>query len=323
MKVLANTYPIAFDCPGGGEIQLIKTIEYLNLKKEITVEKYNQWSPQFDNFDIVHYFSVHGGSFPFCNYTNKKSKPLIISSVLWPNNPKQYDMNEIKRTLDCADLIFPNSKLESNLLSKVFEIPPNKFHVTYNGIDPLFLNDSTTTPNLFRDTFNIHEPFILCVANIEHRKNQLNLARALRNFDKKVVLIGNIRVQSYYQDIISESNGNFQYVGSIDHESELLRSAYRACSLFVLPSHLETPGLAALEAAAMGCKIAITKEGSTVEYFKDYVTYLDPTDNSQMRSAIELELSKPIDNQLSEHVKLNFTWNNTATQCLAGYEKVL
>ena len=46
MNILLNSYPVGFDCPGGGEIQLLKTSEYLE-KFGNNVFFFNQWEPQF------------------------------------------------------------------------------------------------------------------------------------------------------------------------------------------------------------------------------------------------------------------------------------
>ena len=57
VTVLFNTYPVAFDCPGGGEIQLLQYEEHL-AEQNIRVLRYDPWHPQFDYVDIIHYFSV-------------------------------------------------------------------------------------------------------------------------------------------------------------------------------------------------------------------------------------------------------------------------
>ena len=50
MKVLFNTWGGAYFNPGGGEVQLNFSKEYLE-KQNIQVELFNQWNPQKD-FDI-------------------------------------------------------------------------------------------------------------------------------------------------------------------------------------------------------------------------------------------------------------------------------
>ena len=70
-----------------------------------------------------------------------------------------------------------------------------------------------------------------------------------------------------YDKCVKEAGSNVKFLGDLDHSSDMLRSAYAACDVFVLPGWFETPGLAALEAALAGAKVVATKGGSTKEYF--------------------------------------------------------
>ena len=321
MKVLFNSYPVAFACPGGGEVQLLQTKNYLN-SLNVETSFFDQWNPQFQSVDLIHYFSTQGGSLNFCGYVKKINKPLAISPILWTRSGA-YDMREIKKVLDTASILLPNSDIESNVLSEDFDIPLEKFHTVHNGIDESFFNSLNISPEKFRKEFNIQGPFFLNVANIEHRKNQTNLAKALINFkgDHQLILIGNCRDHKYLDEIIKIGNGRIRYIGYIDHHSELLKSAYLACDGFVLPSLLETPGLAALEAAALGCNILITSEGSTKEYFEDKAIYVNPNSTESITEGLEKLANTPENINLIETMR-KFTWLNSAKQTLEAYKKI-
>lgn len=326
MKVLFNVYPIAFDCPGGGEIQLLKTREALQaLGAEVRL--YDQWNPQLGWPQVVHYFSVFGGSEVFCNYIKAKGLPLVISPILWPRGDTSgYPMDLIHYLLHRADLLFPNSKLEAEALADVFSVPIEKFHITYNGVDEIFLIEQQPDPSLFRNAFQIEGPFALCVGNIETRKNQIRLAEAAAALKLKTLLFGNIRDQNYFEDVMRLGKGYVEYRGYLPHHDPLLRSAYQACDVFVLPSTLETPGLAALEAAALGANIVVTQEGSTREYFGDDVVYVDPFSTESIRLALESALQNQADpdrrESLKKRIQGSFTWRHTAQACLSGYRKL-
>lgn len=107
----------------------------------------------------------------------------------------------------------------------------------------------------------------------------------------KLVLIGHQRDQAYARACLEEGGDQVIYLGALPHESPVLRAAYAACEVFCLPSTLETPGLAALEAHAAGARIAITQVGSTQEYFGNHVTYLDPNDVSSIAQSIRLAMT--------------------------------
>ncbi|MEO0648300.1 MAG: glycosyltransferase [Cyanobacteria bacterium J06650_10] len=334
MRVLFNTFPVAFDCPGGGEIQLLKCKEALS-QQGVDVILYDLWQPQLNQVDVVHYFSVQGGSSNFCNYVHSKDIPLLISPILWITEESYhagiYPNGEINHLLHIADRLLPNSHAESQALSTLFGVPLEKFSPIVNGVDDYFLSQSAD-PQLFRQKYNIDGSFLLNVANIEPRKNQLSLLKAIRDLEIPLVVIGNIRDQAYYEQCVAEGDGFLHYLGYIEHHSSLLLSAYAACDLFVLPSTLETPGLAALEAAALGAKVVITQEGCTREYFGNYVTYVDPNSIDNIRTAVKSQLSSTQISQtqtsqeqtnLKTHVESTFTWHHAAKQLKQAYAQAL
>jgi glycosyltransferase involved in cell wall biosynthesis len=96
--------------------------------------------------------------------------------------------------------------------------------------------------------------------------------------DLRLVLIGHERDPAYAAACRDEGGDQVSFLGPIAHDNPLLRSAYAACDVFCLPSTLETPGLAGLEAFATGARIAITEVGSTREYFGQApnVEFLNP-----------------------------------------------
>jgi len=286
LKILFATYPTAFHTPGGGEIQLLAYRDQL-LSLGVKVDFYNQWHPQFHKYDLVHFFSCMGGSVHFCNFIKGIGLPLVVSSSLWITEATKelYPFEEIREMLRLADLVITNSNMESNQLSKIFNMPEIKFETILNGVDQDF--EIIVPGKLFRNKYEIYEEFILNVGNIEPRKNQLNLIKAIKLMPHmKVVLIGNIRDKNYFLECVKEGGDQLKYIGFLDHSSNLLKSAYDACKVFCLPSTLETPGLAALEAFTIGVPIAITAEGSTSEYFGDSVEYLDPANIVSIFAAV-------------------------------------
>ena len=114
---------------------------------------------------------------------------------------------------------------------------------------------------------------------------------------------------------------NYKHLGAIE-DIEFLKSAYCACSAFVLPSMCETPSIAALEAAAQGAKIVITKEGSTTEYFKNYVSYCNPTELQSIIQGISNELNSNRDSSLKNYIRETYTWDNTANDIIGVYKSL-
>jgi glycosyltransferase involved in cell wall biosynthesis len=321
--ILFNTWPAAFDCPGGGEVQLLKYEEHL-AALGVRVLRYDPWNPrpQFDAADIVHYFSVQGGSGRFLVHVKEARRlPLIISPIVWIDRPEKYGMNEIGSLLRMADHILPNSQAECDQLAGLFGMAPALFSPIVNGVDEIFF--APAEPALFREHYGVREPFVLCMGNIEERKNQLRLIEALVGTDIRLVLAGQEREAEYAQQCRAVADTTVHFLGRLEHGSVLQRSAYAAAEAFVLPSTLETPGLAALEAAAAGCNLAITREGCTQEYFGDFAEYLDPYDPADIRRAVRKALNRPRQVELPAFIRGNYTWRHAAKQLLAVYHGLL
>jgi len=323
MRVLFNTYPWAFECPGGGEMQLMNYARHLPAAG-VQVDLLDIWKPQLPEAELVHFFSLVGGSSSFCHYIRHVRRlPLVITSSLWVNdeNFRSYPVDEIRHQMAMAHVVVTNSDMESQRLSDYFELPRDLFQAVYNGVDRSFLPPAD--PQDFRTQFKVEGPFLLNVGNIEPRKNQLGLVRAVKSLGLPLILIGQPRDQDYFQQVMQEGSGFTRYLGRLEHDDRLLRSAYAACSLFVLPSTLETPGLAALEAAAQGAKIAVTAEGSTQDYFGDHVTYLDHRSPEAIGSAIRQELTQTRDGALARHIAERFTWDRIAKDLADVYHEAI
>ena len=111
----------------------------------------------------------------------------------------------------------------------------------------------------------------------------------------------------------------------MDHGDELLSSAYAASKVFAAPGWFETPGLAALEAAAAGSAVAITRYGSTRDYFGEEAEYFDPSDIDSIRKAVlsAMEIKEEVRGVLKDRIKKEYLWDNVAEETLKAYEKVL
>lgn len=322
MRVVLNTYAVAFDCPGGGEVQLLQSRAALE-RRGVEVDLFDTWRPQLRTADVVHFFSLHGGSANFCGHVKQIGRPLAISPIVWltDENIPKFPIDEMRHLLHICDRVLPNSAAERDQLVEFFEFPAEKCTVTYNGIDASYAELADAEP--FREYYGIRSPFALCVANIEPRKNQLKLIEAFAAVDTQLVLVGHIRDRDYYEQCMDAAGANVRHVGGLPDGDALLRSAYRACDVFVLPSQLETPGLAALEAASQGAKIVITEVGATREYFADWVEYVAPNDVTAIAAAVDRALTAPSDASLREHVLNSFTWDRTAAQLVEAYELML
>jgi glycosyltransferase involved in cell wall biosynthesis len=308
VKVLFNTYPMAFDVPGGGEMQLLAYREHLPAYGVVPT-LFDLWQPAFRDHDLVHFFSVVAGSVHFCGHVKKLGLPLVVSSSLWitEETKHQYPCDEIRAQLSLADAVIVNSDLEGEQLARVFGLPRERFRTVYNGVDDAFLRPAD--PSLFRQQHGIPGRFLLNVANIEPRKNQLRFIEALqRHPELTLVVIGHIRDESYARACFEAGRGRVVHIPALPPGSALLRSAMAACTAFVMPSTLETPSIAALEAAALGARLLVTEVGSTREYFLDAVTYVLPDSPQSLAAGIAACVTGAPSDALGKRVRERYRW---------------
>jgi glycosyltransferase involved in cell wall biosynthesis len=289
----------------------------------VHVDLFDQWNSRIKEYDIFHYFSVQPGSIHFCNYIKAQGLKLVISPNLWitPETKDNYPFQEIWNMFEIADKVIVNSDIEGNYMSDVFSMPREKFVTVYNGVEEDYIH--TYDPGLFRHKYGLYRPYVLNIANLEPRKNQLKFLEAMKAYpDLDFVVAGYIRDQEYAQQCTDLANGQLKIVGPFEYNSDMLRSVITGCELFAMPSLLETPSISALEAAASGTKILITEVGSTKEYFADTVTYVDPQSIESMICGISQGLQKNSDTSRWV-VQDRFTWKNCISPLKECYTMLL
>lgn len=332
MKTAFFTYPSAFQNVGGGEIVLLKLREYLS-KSGTPVDLFDPWKSRVEDYDVLHVFGSVKDCLGLVQVANARGVKVVTSPVLWsaPTDLPSLMRHSVKvvfpafpslrrELLMRSDMLFPNSEMEKKHIARYFAVPEEKMRVVYNGVDKNF---AAADASLWRARYG-GEPFVLSVGRIEPRKNQLNLIRAMKNMGLKLVLIGDpvTGYGSYDTSCRAAGAGFAEFIPALPHGDPLLKSAYAACSLFVLQGWFETPGLAALEAALAGALIVVTQGGSTREYFGSLANYLDPASVSSIQKSIRTALARTNDGRLKEHVSSRFTWDKIAQSYAELYREV-
>lgn len=223
-----------------------------------------------------------------------------------------------KEIADNTAVFLPNSVSEMNRVAKEYKLKNYKFVSVPNAVDKSIFNEEAGNdkPNPFAE----YENCILCAARIEGRKSTLNLVRAVKDTNYKLVLVGkeSPNQKKYVEQVHQEAGDNVFFLGAVSHDQ--LRDLYKVAKVHALASWMETPGLSSLEAAAMGCNIVVTKKGDTQDYFGDYAFYCEPDDVNSIRNAIDRAFNSPVNPELKKKVLENYIWEKTAEATLRGYE---
>lgn len=344
MKVLFYSYPSAYQNPGGGEVQLDKTMEYLG-KAGVEVKKFDQWNDRFEDYDILHIFGSVKDCLGLAHTAKGKGIKIALSTIFWSDFRRSLNESgslkdramliarqavksmmptfpsERRELMMVSDILFPNGEGEAAQIQRYFRADKKKIFVVPNGVDERFKDAS---PEEFVKKHGLKD-FIIYVGRIEPRKNQLNFIRAMKGSDKEVVFLG-VPVSDfseYYEQCREEAGANMHFIGRIEHDSTLLASAYAAAKVFALTSWFETPGLSALEAALAGANIVITNGGCAGEYFGDRAVYASPDNTRDIRRAIDKAYAKEKDDRLKRHILDNYTWDKVAKRTIEGYCRIL
>ncbi|OOH85728.1 hypothetical protein BMT54_11545 [Pasteurellaceae bacterium 15-036681] len=231
--------------------------------------------------------------------------------------------NMQKKVIANVDMFLPNAYLEMQKLNEVFGTSYSNFTVIPNAIDADIAIKTLSENNISK--FEQFKDAIICVGRIETRKNQLSLVKALDGSNYKLVLVGQVsdNFHSYFDEIKKylDKNPNFTYIEKIDNDE--LYQLFKVCKVNALPSWLDTPGLVNLEAAIMGCNLAISSIGTTTEYFEDYACYCMPDDIKSIREAVDNAYKKDKDSYLQDKILKEYTWKKAAEKTLEAYKNIL
>lgn len=245
--------------------------------------------------------------------------PTVMSSAFQKIRHHARSAEYQNACLERAQLLLPNTRAEKALLLRDFSITDQeKFRVIPNAAESHF---SQADPAKFIERFNLRD-FVLCVARIEPRKNQLRLLEAVCELDLPAVFIGKIESSSpYVQACLKFASPKVLFIDHLPHDE--LAPAYAAAKVHVLASWYETPGISSLEAGLAGANIVSTARGGTQEYFEDYAFYCEPADTNSIRDAVQQAFRAEKNTRLQQHIQENFTWEHVAELTERVYREVL
>lgn len=237
----------------------------------------------------------------------------------------KFQMLRLPRIADCLVTVSEHS---ATMLGQNLKIPKNEIEIVYNGIDPVF----------FDDTIKIRGDlggYILFVGGFEFRKNPERLLLAFKQLKQKglkesLVLVGSTAANSkLYIDIQRliakyELEAEVRVLGKSSSDRDLV-ALYKGARLFVFPSIIESFGVPPLEAMACGCPVAAAKAGAIPEIVGDAALFFDPYDIGDMANKIERgvkdqSLRLELITRGKQRVK-QFSWKASAKELIGIFKK--
>jgi glycosyltransferase involved in cell wall biosynthesis len=357
MRIAFITRSTLYSVPGGDTIQVSQTARCLReLGAEVDICLADD-TIDYRRYDLFHYFNITRPA-DILFHTGKTKKPFVLSPILidyseydkqhrkglsgiilrqFSANSNEYaktfgrwlygkdvlqsksylwkgQRKSIREILKKAAMILPNSEAENKKLREVFEVDQD-YAVVHFGVDAsMFFPDDSTLKD---------DKMVVCAARIEGIKNQLNLIKALNNTAYTLLLVGSPapNQKSYYDECRKIAAKNIIFHEHVP-QKELLHY-YKKAKVHALPSWFETCGLSSLEAAAMGCNVAITDKGYTREYFGNDAFYCDPQCPESIFNEIEKAANTDCQTALQQKILHNYTWQEAAKITSQVYKKII
>ena len=321
---------------GGAERQMEATAAGL-ADRGVPVSITDAARPDCCDCDLLHIFNAPDPELTLRRIRAGKdqSVPVALSTIYWNgyelhmqwaergwHTAREQDgdwrqrRQRLKPVLVGADMWLPNSNAEYGMLAADFEMS-RPYRVIPNAVE----TDLAQLPETKAPASDV-----LMVGRWELRKNQLGLLEALADTDCQILIVGGQnsydREHNQAARRLAEERGNVQMLPATSDRS-FLASLMKNTKVLAHPSFYETPGLAALEAAACGTPVVVSERGCTREYFRDEAYYCDPTDPHSIRQAIEAALASGPSPVLKERIRQEFTWARAAQQTELAYRQLL
>jgi glycosyltransferase involved in cell wall biosynthesis len=340
---------------GGDTVQMRETAKGLRALGLEVRESVGEPSPEdWEWAKIAHLFNLQTPVFTLrlAKSAKELGKPIALSTIYWDfgaerliaSSPRwklltrvmgrkaalglahrrvesaaQGQRSLLSEILGMADVCLPNSEAEIGHLRRMREpLPPCR--VVPNGVDPSVYDPERDLPlpQEIADCGVESKGYLLVAARLDPDKNQLAFCRALAGTDIPIVLAGVDADRDYLEACLA---AGAEWAGEL--RGEPLMGAYRHARVHALPSFRETPGLANLEAAAMGCAVVSTCLGSAREYFGSGAHYCDPASAPSMREAALAAWNHGPPAGLSERIRTEFAWKRAAEETLAAYRSII
>lgn len=241
----------------------------------------------------------------------------------------RYYAGQIQRAVTQADHIIAVSQTTKNDLVRLLGVLPEKISVTWEG-----LHSDFNVIDKKQNSYDSYGDYLLFVGTIEPRKNIPNLLEGY------AILKG--RVKKLPRLLLAGQKGwladsSFEAVRHWNLENDVvwldkvtfqeLPALYRDAKLLVYPSLYEGFGFPPLEAMACGTPVMTSDRGALKEISGEAALYIDPDNSVSIADGIQQLLE---DTSLYEALRAKglrhvqqFTWESTARQTFAIYEKVL
>ncbi len=294
-------------------------------------------------YDLLHFpydscVAVKRGKFVV---TIHDVKPLLFGELASRRNVKSLlERLVVGDKWAKIDHVLTDSECSRKDILDRLNLPQDRVTVVYPGVEVDRVRTASAGPAPHPSPLPAGErashggrPYVLCVAGADPTKNVETLVEAFARLPlahrdaHDLVFVGDCRRREDLRQLVARAGieKHTIFTGVVDDER--LVELYRQATLFVFPSRYEGFGLPVLEAMACGCPVVCSSASSLPEVAGDAAILLDPLDVKGFARAIEQVLEDAeLRNDLRQRglrQAARFTWDRTARETIAVYEKVV
>ena len=276
-------------------------------------------------FDIIHFFY---GGLPLANIdTVRKVAPrrVVFSTIIDSNQgqlsyrfaallgtllPRLHSVQgEFRRQAQLADAVVVRSEHERERVVKGLGISAKKVHLVHLGIDCDGIDQARARAGNREGIFHLS-------AFGQPRKNVLRLIAAVGPTGIPLTIAGAC-TPAELPPIAAAAKpfANITIRGFLTPAQR--DDLYYRSRVFALPSLNEGTGLSALEAAARGCGVVITKNGGPPDYFSGIGHLVDPMSVTGLRAALVAAHKETADTAAPAYLAMRIAERFNARACAA------
>lgn len=297
-------------------------------------------SQNIDSFDLVHIHAIFSFSSTYAMWLCRKRKVPYITRTIgqletWSlqqsaARKKLYLALIERKNLNCASCIQFTSESEKSQASAT--VKPKRTAVLPLGVNLPALSNETKQTVFQQWQLNTELPVILFLSRLHPKKGLEIIIDAISELEHPVQLVIAGSGDAHYEKQIRQRvtakgiENNTVFTGFVEGSQKQALLQY--CDLFVLPSHSENFGIAAVEAMAAGAATLISKQVAVAEYIeKHQIGYLCDTDKNSVKA--QLSLITHNQNELSqkgslarEFVRQNLSWEKQTKTLVELYNQL-
>jgi len=244
------------------------------------------------------------------------------------HSPNPSTLSIEKNGLENADKVISISKLQIDLLRRMYNLDKSKIELVYNGVSVF---KRQTLPPALTHLKEMDYKIVLFLGRITLQKGPEYFVRAAKKvlqYDKKVAFVVT-GAGEMIEQMIAEAKDlgileNFIFTGFLREEEK--DRILQAADLYVMPSVSEPFGIVPLEAIANGTPVILSKQCGVAEILK-HVLKVDFWDTDEIANKIMAVIKYGClhDDLVWESGKElpNINWDRSADKCMQLYRQLI